>query len=92
MKADPDQRQAQKAARFRELHQSGTFVIPNPWDPGSAKVFEGLGFEALATTSSGFAYTLGRDDGDVTLEEVVDHTRALDRASSLPVAVDLEDG
>ena len=67
-------------------------MIPNPWDAGSAKVFEGLGFQALATTSAGFAFTLGRQDGDVTLEEVVAHTRALDAATSLPVSVDLENG
>ncbi len=92
MNAESDQRHAEKAARFRELHEAGTFVIPNPWDAGSARVLEGLGFEALATTSGGFAYTLGRADGEVTLEEALAHTRLLDRASSLPVAVDLEDG
>ena len=66
--------------------------MPNPWDAGSAKVFESLGFEALATTSSGFAFTLGRRDGEVTLDEVVEHARALDRATSLPISVDLENG
>ena len=70
--------QAQKAADFRALHEGEPFVIPNPWDAGSAKVFEALGFKALATTSSGFAFTLGRLDGNVTLDEIVDHTRALD--------------
>lgn len=84
--------QARKAAEFRSLHEGAPFVIPNPWDAGSAKVFAALGFEALATTSSGFAFTLGRQDGDVTLEEVVEHTRALDAATSLPVSVDLENG
>jgi 2-methylisocitrate lyase-like PEP mutase family enzyme len=67
-------------------------VIPNPWDAGSAKVLAGLGFEALASTSSGFALTLGRQDGNVTLDEVVDHTRVLDQATSLPLSVDLENG
>ena len=67
-------------------------MIPNPWDAGSAKVLAGLGFEALATTSSGFAFTLGRLDGGATLDEVVDHVRALDEATSLPVSVDLENG
>ncbi len=67
-------------------------MIPNPWDAGSARVFAALGFKALATTSSGFAYTLGRLDGDVTLDEVAEHTAALDRATDLPVSVDLENG
>jgi 2-methylisocitrate lyase-like PEP mutase family enzyme len=67
-------------------------VIPNPWDVGSARVLEALGFGALATTSSGFAFTLGRLDGGATLDEVAEHTAALDRATALPVAVDLENG
>ena len=84
--------QAAKAAAFRDLHEGDAFVIPNPWDAGSARVLEALGFEALATTSGGFAFTLGRLDGDVTLDEVVDHTAALARVSGLPVSVDLEHG
>jgi 2-methylisocitrate lyase-like PEP mutase family enzyme len=84
--------QGQKAAAFRALHEGEPFVMPNPWDVGSARVLERLGFEALATTSSGFAYTLGRLDGNVTLDEVVDHTRALAEATELPVSVDLENG
>jgi 2-methylisocitrate lyase-like PEP mutase family enzyme len=84
--------QHEKAATFRALHEGETFVIPNPWDAGSARVLEALGFKALATTSSGFAFTLGRLDGKATLPEVVDHTRALSEASSLPVSVDLENG
>ncbi len=67
-------------------------MIPNPWDTGSARVLEALGFKALATTSSGFAFTLGRLDGHATLDEVVAHTRALDAATDLPVSVDLENG
>ena len=82
----------QKAADFRSLHEGETFVIPNPWDAGSAKVLAGLGFKALASTSSGFAFTLGRRDGAATLDEVVEHTRVLDRATDLPVSVDLENG
>src|SRR5438094_1908175 len=85
-------RQRGKAEAFRALHQGEPFVIPNPWDAGSARVLEALGFEALATTSSGFAFTLGRLDGGATLEEVLDHVRALDRSTSLPVSVDLENG
>ena len=84
--------QRRKGEVFRALHEGSPFVIPNPWDAGSAKVFAALGFEALATTSSGFAFTLGRQDGDVTLDEVVEHTRALDSATSLPISVDLENG
>ncbi len=88
----PATRQAQKAAAFRALHLGEPFVIPNPWDAGSARVLAALGFEALASTSSGFAFTLGRLDGDVTLDEVVEHAAALDRATELPVSVDLENG
>ena len=84
--------QHEKAAVFRGLHEGETFVIPNPWDAGSAKVLAALGFKALATTSSGFAFTLGRADGEVTLDELVEHTRLLDGATSLPVSVDLENG
>jgi 2-methylisocitrate lyase-like PEP mutase family enzyme len=77
---------------FRELHEGEPFVIPNPWDAGSAKLLESLGFKALATTSSGFAYTLGRPDGAATLDDVVEHVRLLAGATSLPVSVDLENG
>jgi 2-methylisocitrate lyase-like PEP mutase family enzyme len=82
----------QKAAAFRALHEGGPFVIPNPWDAGSARVLEALGFEALATTSSGFAFTLGRLDGGASLDDVVEHVRALDAATRLPISVDLENG
>jgi 2-methylisocitrate lyase-like PEP mutase family enzyme len=84
--------QSEKGAAFRALHEGDPFVIPNPWDAGSARVFEALGFKALATTSSGFAFTHGRLDGGVTLDEVVEHVRALDAVSGLPVSVDLENG
>ena len=84
--------QDQKAEAFRDLHAGEPFVIPNPWDAGSAVVLEALGFQALATTSSGFAFTLGRLDGNVTLEEVVEHVQALVGASDLPISVDLENG
>ena len=77
---------------FRELHEGEPFLIPNPCDEGSAKVLESLGFKALATTSSGFAYTLGRPDGGAKLDEVVEHTRLIAAATSLPVSVDLENG
>ena len=84
--------QERKAAAFQALHEGEPFVIPNPWDAGSARVLEALGFKALATTSSGFAFTLGRLDGSVTLDEVAEHAATLDRATGLPVAVDLENG
>lgn len=67
-------------------------MIPNPWDVGSARVLEALGFRALATTSSGLAFTLGRLDGSVSLDEMVEHAAALDWATELPVSVDLENG
>jgi 2-methylisocitrate lyase-like PEP mutase family enzyme len=85
-------RQGEKAAAFQALHAGEPFVIPNPWDAGSARVLAGLGFKALASTSSGFAFTLGRLDGEATLDEVVEHARELDRATELPVSVDLEHG
>jgi 2-methylisocitrate lyase-like PEP mutase family enzyme len=85
-------RQQQKGERFRALHEGDPFVIPNPWDAGSARMLEALGFQALATTSSGFAFTLGKLDGTVTLDEVAAHVEALDSATELPVSVDLENG
>jgi 2-methylisocitrate lyase-like PEP mutase family enzyme len=84
--------QDRKGEAFRALHQGEPFVIPNPWDAGSARVLEALGFQALATTSSGFAFTLGRPDGEASLDELVEHVRALDRCTGLPVSVDLENG
>jgi 2-methylisocitrate lyase-like PEP mutase family enzyme len=84
--------QESKAEKFEALHAGDGFVIPNPWDAGSARVLEALGFEALATTSSGFAFTLGRLDGRTTLDEVATHITALDQATGLPVSADLENG
>ncbi|MEP6909923.1 MAG: isocitrate lyase/phosphoenolpyruvate mutase family protein [Actinomycetota bacterium] len=84
--------QAEHAETFQALHAGEPFVIPNPWDAGSAKVLAAHGFKALATTSSGFAFTLGRLDGDVTLDEVVQHVAALTAATDLPLSVDLENG
>jgi len=84
--------QSDKAAAFQALHEGDPFVIPNPWDSGSARVLEALGFKALATTSSGFAFTLGRLDGGATLDDVVAHVEALARATELPISVDLENG
>jgi 2-methylisocitrate lyase-like PEP mutase family enzyme len=84
--------QQQKGAAFRALHEGEPFLIPNPWDMGSARILEALGFTALATTSSGFALTLGRLDGNVSLAEVAEHVWQLDGATSLPVSVDLENG
>jgi 2-methylisocitrate lyase-like PEP mutase family enzyme len=88
----PGASQAEKGAAFAALHAGEPFLIPNPWDAGSARVLEALGFPALATTSSGFAFTLGRLDGGATLDDVVAHVRALTEATRLPVSVDLENG
>jgi 2-methylisocitrate lyase-like PEP mutase family enzyme len=74
------------------MHSGDPFVIPNPWDAGSARILEALGFTALATTSSGFAFTLGRLDGRVTLEQMAEHVAAIDAATDLPVSADLENG
>ncbi len=84
---------AEKVRNFRDLHQPGSpFVIPNPWDAGSAHMLEGLGFAALATTSSGFAMTLGRKDYGVTREQALTHGDVIARAVEIPVNADLENG
>lgn len=83
---------AGKRARFRELHRQGCFVLPNPWDVGSALRLEKLGFAALASTSAGLAWTLGRRDNDLSCEIVLDHLRSLCAATDLPVNADFEDG
>jgi len=77
---------------FWKLHQSGCFVIPNPWDLGSARVLAQLGFKALATTSSGFAWTRGRPDNGVPLEEVLAHLRTIAEGVEVPVNADFEGG
>jgi len=83
--------QADKAERFLELHHGpGPLLIPNPWDAGSARLLEWLGFSALATTSSGFAATLGRLDGSVTREEALGHAAVISAAVAVPVSADLE--
>jgi 2-methylisocitrate lyase-like PEP mutase family enzyme len=87
--------QAEKAERFRSLHERPSgFVIPNPWDAGTARLLAGLGFEALATTSGGFAVTIGMRDGEgaVTRDAALAHARALVEACDLPVSADLENG
>ena len=83
---------AARRAAFRTLHESGHFVIPNPWDIGSARRLEKLGFKALASTSAGYAWTLGRQDGELTRDEVLEHLRALCAATDLPVNADFEAG
>ena len=77
---------------FRSLHESGCFVIPNPWDIGSARYLEMLGFRALATTSSGFAWSLGKSDTTVTLDEALAHLAAISGAVRIPVNADFEGG
>lgn len=82
---------AQRRARFRQLHaQDGIFVMPNPWDEGSARLLAWCGFPALATTSAGFAWTLGRDDQTVTRDELVAHVARLAATTDLPLSVDSE--
>jgi len=83
---------SQKRAIFRELHQSGCFVLPNPWDAGSASVLAGLGFKALATTSSGYAWSCARADGQLSRAETLAHMRAMAEATDLPVNADFESG
>lgn len=83
---------AAKRAQFRELHRQGCFAIPNPWDVGSARRLAAAGFKAIASSSAGFAWTMGRDDGEVTVDEVLGHLRALNAATDLPVNADFEDG
>lgn len=85
--------QAEKALRFRALHEaSAVFVMPNPWDAGSARILAALGFPALATSSAACANTFGRRDGRITREEALAHARAIVNATDLPVAADLEKG
>jgi 2-methylisocitrate lyase-like PEP mutase family enzyme len=83
---------AERQRLFRELHASGCFVIPNPWDVGSARLLQQLGFRALATTSSGLAWSLGRRDNRVDLEVVLDHLRAISASVQVPVNADFEGG
>src|SRR2546428_9463861 len=85
--------QHDKAARFRALHQApGAFVIPNPWDAGSARILAGLGYQALATSSGAAAGVLGRRDGSITRDEALAQVRIIVAATDLPVSADLEKG
>jgi 2-methylisocitrate lyase-like PEP mutase family enzyme len=84
--------QDDRVTEFRQLHASGCFVMPNPWDVGSARALEQLGFKALATTSAGFAWTLGRADNEVTLDEALDHLRAIANSVAVPVNADFQGG
>ena len=83
---------ADKRATFRKMHESGCFVLPNPYDVGSARALQHLGFKAVASTSAGFAWTIGKADNRVTLDEVCDHLTALCAAVDLPVNADFEGG
>jgi 2-methylisocitrate lyase-like PEP mutase family enzyme len=83
--------QTEKAAAFRALHErEGAFLIPNPWDAGTARLLAHLGFEALATTSAGYAFSLGRKDNSVGRDEMLEHVSAIVSATDLPVSADLE--
>lgn len=91
----PTPRQTEQAIALQKLHNSpGIFVIPNPWDAGSAKILASLGFRALATTSAGMSFSIGKPDGDgvVSLEEALENVRTIAEATSLPVSADLENG
>jgi 2-methylisocitrate lyase-like PEP mutase family enzyme len=83
---------AEKRATFRKLHEAGCFVLPNPWDVGTARYLQGLGFEALASTSAGFAFTLGLPDGGVSRAMMLAHFRELVAATDVPVNADFEGG
>ncbi len=83
---------ARKRAAFRQLHAQGCFVLPNPWDVGSARYLQRQGFQALATTSAGCAWSEGRPDGAVSLEATLEHLRLMAGATSLPLNADLGDG
>ncbi len=83
---------AERRQRFRKLHQSGCFVIPNPWDIGSARILARLGFPALATTSSGFAWSQGRRDNHITLDQALAHMQEISSAVELPINADFEGG
>lgn len=89
---DPRPTIADKRRTFRQLHASGCFVIPNPWDVGSARYLQSLGFKALATTSSGFAWSLGRPDGSSSREDVLAHLREVVAATDVPINADFESG
>src|SRR5918993_336403 len=85
--------QAEKGAAFAELHKrAGTFIIPNPWDIGSARLLAHLGFEALATSSAGYAFTIGKADNMVGRSRTLAHATAVAAATDLPVSIDLENG
>src|SRR5258708_11290134 len=83
---------ADRRAAFRKLHEAGCFVIPNPWDVGSAKALQRRGVKAVASTSAGFAWSIGKADNRVTLDEVCEHLAALCTAVDLPVNADFEGG
>jgi 2-methylisocitrate lyase-like PEP mutase family enzyme len=83
---------ADRRSAFRALHRSGCFALPNPWDGGSAVRFEKLGFKAIASTSAGMAWAWGRADGDVTVDEVLEHLSMLSAVSDLPLNADFEAG
>ena len=90
---DTDRSDETKADRFLALHHGDApLLMPNAWDAGSARLFESLGFDAVATTSSGFAATLARLDGSVSLDEAIEHSASLVAATDVPVSADLENG
>src|SRR5258706_9292798 len=83
---------ADKRAAFRKLHEAGCFVLPNPWDVGTAKALQHLGFKAVASTSAGFAWTIGKADNRVTVDDVCGHLAAISSAVDIPINADFEGG
>src|SRR5688572_16315876 len=85
--------QAEKGDLFRELHERATaFIVPNPWDAGTARLLELVGFEAIASTSAGYAFSVAKQDGEVERDEMIEHVRHLANATDLPISADLENG
>src|SRR5438132_12133779 len=82
----------EKRAEFRKLHESGCFAIPNPWDIGTAKYLQHLGFKAIATTSAGFAFSCGLSDGSVKRDDMIAQLRELEKATDIPANADFENG
>src|ERR1700761_9257256 len=83
---------AEKRANFRRMHESGCFVLPNPWDVGSARALQHMGYKAVASTSAGYAWSIGKPDNGVTVEDVLEHLTALCKAVDVPVNADFEGG
>jgi 2-methylisocitrate lyase-like PEP mutase family enzyme len=91
-KAREQETRAKRVREFRQLHRDGIFIIPNPWDAGSAKILASMGYKALATTSAGYSYSRGVPDSTLTLQQTLVNCREIVAATTLPVSADLENG